>query len=619
MNPTHAISLVLALVLSAPLPLPVRGAGGDDAGRYVWDLPSLFPDDAAWAAERATIERKIGELARLRGTVCRDARHLADALDEIYDLRARASKMAIFGMLVRDVDTQSEVAQSRYDTSAALEIRVEAAVEFVEDEIRAAGADRLAKWLGEEPRLDRHRRRINRIVLEARHAPPGDAQEAVESMARWTRLSSDVFDELHEAKLGWPTVRDSSGSEVVVDQGSFTPLRRSADRGTRDRATSAYLGRLRALEEVFGLLLTRRVEADLAIARHRGFADGIEAIWSLRDGMPAGSARRVIDATRANVATLRRYVELRRRVFGFDRSSFTDLFVNPPGLDRTYTVAEAVELSVAAAAPLGADYQKRLRDYTTRPWMHLAPSPAKSGTYAIFPSAGGMPPYFIMSYNGSYRSARAFAGGLVVLKAFADIPRDRASDTRDDPGIYSNGVIYAGDLMFDDLMASRATDRRERLAALLYDLDLVWSHFFRWAVVSDFEARVQELVARGDTPTGARVSRLYLEVLREYYGPNVLVDDALAAEWMTLSVPFLSYEDQFWPPALAAGCLIVERVRAGDSKVRAFDQLLGRGDLDLTYQLLERIGIDMNSSEPYDAVMRRMNARMDEVERLLGP
>jgi oligoendopeptidase F len=312
--------------------------------------------------------------------------------------------------------------------------------------------------------------------------------------------------------------------------------------------------------------------------------------------MPAGSSRVP--------------VELRRRALGLARADYADMYAEMPGLDRTFAASEAMEAAVASSAGFGAEYQAGLRARMREPWMHFAPGPAKSDIYGIFPPVGGAAPYFVMTYQPSYRRARALAGGLALMKAFADIPRDAAPDTRDDPGIYSNAVIYVGDLLFDDYHAGRASGGRERAAYLLADLDLLWAHYFRWAIVSDFEARVQELVARGEAPSGAGVSRLYLGLLREYYGPGVAVDDAFAGEWMTFPVSFLSYEGQFWPPAMAAACAIVERKLA-------FDRALGRGEVDLSYQIFMGLGVDMASPDPYEAVIRRMNARMDELERLL--
>ena len=116
---------------------------------------------------------------------------------------------------------------------------------------------------------------------------------------------------------------------------------------------------------------------------------------------------------------------------------------------------------------------------------------------------------------------------------------------------------------------------------------------------------------------------MYLDLLRQYYGPadRLAIGENCSAEWMVESVPFVSYEHQFWPPAMAAACLLVEKLQDGDPVARkAMDEALGRGDLDLSYQLLKPVGIDLATAEPYQAAIRRMNFLLDELATLLdGP
>src|SRR4029077_9966324 len=107
----------------------------NNVDHYVWDLSSLYPDRAAWEAERATIESKLKVIGKLRGTLGRDAKSLADGLDQVSDLRARAAKMAVYGELVTSIDTHSEEAQMQYDVGTALESEVESSVAFIRDEI----------------------------------------------------------------------------------------------------------------------------------------------------------------------------------------------------------------------------------------------------------------------------------------------------------------------------------------------------------------------------------------------------------------------------------------------------------------------------------------------------
>ena len=99
-------------------------------------------------------------------------------------------------------------------------------------------------------------------------------------MSRWPQLTGDIFWSFHEADLGWPKIRAADGREISVSLANFySRLRRSENSAERNAANNAFLGRLRGLENVFGLLYTRHIEADYTIARHRKFDDGIEAIW----------------------------------------------------------------------------------------------------------------------------------------------------------------------------------------------------------------------------------------------------------------------------------------------------------------------------------------------------
>ncbi|MGC2768275.1 MAG: hypothetical protein WB607_22425 [Candidatus Acidiferrum sp.] len=50
---------------------------------------------------------------------------------------------------------------------------------------------------------------------------------------------------------------------------------------------------------------------------------------------------------------------------------------------------------------------------------------------------------------------------------------------------------------------------------------------------------------------------------------------------------------------------------------KAVDEIWGRSDYDRTYQMLQQVGIDMATTEPYQALVNRMNRQLDELEHLL--
>ncbi|HKC10741.1 MAG TPA: hypothetical protein VKI41_01650 [Vicinamibacteria bacterium] len=620
LNMTHelrfaAFSTLFLLAVVSPCGLE---SGVDDTERFVWDLSSLYPNEAAWTAERTAILEKVESIGRRNENGTPTAEALADVLDEVSDLRSRAAKMAVYGVLVSSVDTHSVAARRQYDVGAQLEAQVEGAVAFLPTEIQGVPQGRLLKWLNEEPRLARHRARIMRVLREAPHTLPAEQQAIVKTMAEWPRLAGDVFWAIHGSDIGWPTLKKEDGGELSLNIHSYRPL----EGVERSRASDLFLKRLRSLQGVFGLLYARRIEADLTVARLRGFQNGVDALWFLNDGMPEQSHRTMIQVTRDSLPVLRRYVALRGRALGLERMGYADLYTPPGGIRRGFSVGDALNIAEEASAPLGTAYQARLRERLRAKWMHLPAWPQKQGSLEVYPPIGGANPYLIMSYRPGFRSSQYLAGGITLMMAFADVPRDRVPDTRDDPGIYTNAVLHAGCLLHDDYLEARSTDRSEHIAYLIHALDLLWTRYFRWVLVAELDAWVEQRVGAGKTPSGPEISDMYLRLLREYYGQKegvVAEDDIYAAEWMTFPIQFFSYEHQAWPPAMAAAVQIAEGLRAhADAARRAVDEALYRGGSDRSYLMLKEVGIDLASSKPYEEVIHRMTRQLDGLETLLA-
>jgi oligoendopeptidase F len=201
----------------------------------------------------------------------------------------------------------------------------------------------------------------------------------------------------------------------------------------------------------------------------------------------------------------------------------------------------------------------------------------------------------------------------------AEIPRDRVPDTRDDPATYQNCVIYIGEFLFDDYLAAHAQNRQERIAYLVNSLDLMWNQYFRWVLVAELDDRMRQLIKDGRSPNGTEISKIYLGLLRDYVGGEDKVDNVFGTEWITYSIPFESYEYQFWPPAMAAAASIMDGMKTGKIDInKAVTGVFGCGDSDRSYQLFQQLGINLSDPHVYEAVIRRMTSQLNELESLLA-
>ncbi len=163
-------------------------------------------------------------------------------------------------------------------------------------------------------------------------------------------------------------------------------------------------------------------------------------------------------------------------------------------------------------------------------------------------------------------------------------------------------------MLHDDYVRAHTQDVGERITYLIYSLDLLWSRFFRWTLVSDLDAQIEQRIIQGKTPSGKEISEMYLRLLHQYYGDEADVD-SFAEEWMLFPVPFLSYEHQLWVPAIAAACSVMEKLERGDTDARSVTEIYGRGDMDRSYQMLRQLNIKLDTRDPYQSVIRRNESR----------
>ncbi len=590
-----------------------------DINKYVWDLSELYPNDTAWEKDKTAIENEIKRIHSFKETMTRSAKDLADALDAIHKLRSRGARMYIYGALRRNINTKDLDAGQKYETGLKLEAEIEGAIVFLRSRIKAIGRVRFQKWLSQEPRLQRHARRVNRIFFELEYSASDDVQKVLEEMgASFSRNTSDFYNSLISSDLGWQTIQNKDGKSIKVNDSNFFGLMLSDSTQQRNSAGRAYFGRLSHWQNVFGLLYSRRIAHSLDLAKKRNFNDGIDALWYLRDGMPLGSYKTTIASARKNKATLQRFVRLKKKLLKLDKFYYPDVYAPMTSFQKEFNIDESMNVAVKAFEPMGEDYQKILLDRLNRKWIHLARTENKRGMYGVYPAiSGSYASYTIMSFWGNNPSSGRIAGTAALTVAFTSMPKNRFPETRDDPGIYANAMGYVGRILHDEYMIRNAKSKQERLYFTLHNLNLIWNHFFHNAIYLALDDQIQELIKKGETVDGERISKLHLALLREFYGnKDITIEEVYATDWIQNRIGFWTYEGQLWSPAIAVGSLLAEGIQNGDENAKkAMWKVLGRSEMDLTWHLFKEVGIDVSKEKTYEALYRRMNKMMDQAEK----
>ncbi|MDR7335128.1 M3 family oligoendopeptidase [Roseateles asaccharophilus] len=593
-------------------------AAAPDA-RYVWDLSPLFATDAAWDAERQAIQQVLPSLQALRGNFGRDATSLRQALDTLSTWRERYVRVAVYASAMASTDNRDARNQERQSLLRSLGGQWGSALSWVDSEIRQIGEAKLNAWLAAEPGLKKHEKRLRDVQRLAAHQLTPEAEAAVAAFGPVMGAATNARTLLTTVDAEWPTIEVDGKAEKLNDIG-YTRLRAHPDRAVREQVFQRFFGAYGRLENTLGSLLAQRVETGVVNARLRGYPSAVAASLADND-IPESVYRTLVAETNKGLPTLHRYLKLRQRLLGLPDLAYHDLYPDLVKSERRYTPEESGELTVAATAPLGTDYQRRLREALGAKTMHVFPAPGKSsGAYQS--GVYGMTPLVFLNHQGTFDSLSTFAHewghGMHTVLANATQPFETAGY----PLFLAEIASFSNELLLQRHLLDRARTKEERLYLLTEAVERLRGSYFRQTMFAEFELATHDALQRGEPLTGKRMTQLYCGLLRKYHGADqgvMKVDPVVCSEWAFVPHfhrPFYVYQ---YATSMAGAAYFTEQIlHKKPGMPETYLSVLRSGGSVHPVPRLRTAGLDMDSPAPYQALVRHMDRLLDEIEKLLA-
>jgi oligoendopeptidase F len=177
------------------------------------------------------------------------------------------------------------------------------------------------------------------------------------------------------------------------------------------------------------------------------------------------------------------------------------------------------------------------------------------------------------------------------------------------------------EMLLQDMVVREAQSAEEKLFYLGIGLEALRGTFFRQTMFAEFELEINRQVEAGNVLTGAKLTNIYLELLKRYHGHDqgvVTIDDLYGIEWAYIPHFYYDFYVFQYATSIAAATNLAEKIGSGDQGAQqAFIKLLKAGGSDHPYQLMKDAGVDMATPAPYRALVARMDNIMDKMEAIL--
>ena len=611
-----AATAATAISAAAPAAVLAQPAQGGSAGA-AWDLSELYPNDAAWETERRALLKAIPALKAQKGTLGRSAAVMRAALQAQSDINKRTSRLYTYASLKADEDLRVAPNQERKNQAQDVFTALGEATAWTNPEIVALGAARVNAFIASDRGLDKFAFYLRDALRTAPHTLSPNEEELLASASSPLSGPNDIRDQLAASDMPRPTVKLSDGREIRLDDQGYTLSRGAPNRADRKQVFDKFWTSYKSFENSLGTSLAAQVKGDMFRAKARKYSSALEAALD-GSNLPEAVYRSLIAETNRGLPVLHRYFELRRRMLGLSDMGYWDIYPPLVKSDRAYSLAEMRQLTLDAVKPLGPEYSRLFADASAKRWMDPLPRPGKQSGAYMQPGAYDVHPYLLLNlsdkYDGLSTYAHEWGHAMHSLLANAAQPYELASY----PTFTAEVASTAHELLLANMLVERAKTREEKLFYLGQIMENYRGTFFRQSMFAEFQLAINDLANKGEGLSGEKMSALYLDLLKRYHGPKVMLEPVYSAEWAYIQHFYFGFYVWQYATSITAANFFAQKVMQGTAADRdRYLDVLRAGGSDYGYNLLKKGGLDMATAEPYRLIVNSFSKVLDQAEALI--
>lgn len=582
--------------------------------RYTWDLTAIFESDEAWEKELADAGETVSRLSELPGTLSASVDSFKTGLDAVFAASAQMEKLYCYASLRKSGDNGDPKSQEMEARCIGLLTKFQAAVSFVNPEILAMDPEKLAGFMTDE-RMATYRHMIEDVCRARAHTLDAEREKMLAMLSDAAQTPSNVFDMFESVDMTFNPVIGENGEKLPLSHGSFAVFRESRCREVRSDAFAKYFGAFAKFINTLAAMYAGSVKFDCYDADVRGYNSACEAAL-FGDNVPVKLYDNLVEVVHGGLGTMKRYLDLRRKLLGVDELHLYDLYV--PIVDEvefTMSYEEACALVKEALKPLGEEYGKLLDRAFSERWIDVYENKGKT-TGAFSMGVYGAHPYVLLNHTNTLDSVFTLAHELG--HALHSFHSDAAHDyVNHDYSIFVAEVASTvNEVLLTKHLLKTETDPKRRAYILNHFLEGFRTTVFRQTQFAEFERKAHEMHQAGEPLTAESLNQVYHELNALYY-QGVVLDDYTDVEWARIPHFYRAFYVYQYSTGFCSAVTIADRILNGDGAAD-YLKFLSTGGSDYPIEELKIAGVDLTEPGALEAAMHVFAETMDQMEQAMN-
>lgn len=562
---------------------------------YKWDLTKIYKDEKEWQKDFDDVKEEILKVTSYKDSFLSNGKRLYEYLKYDEEVSRKLEKIYYYAHLNYDADTLDEKYKVMKNKVSDLFTKYNELSSFVVPEILKLDEEKLNTFYKDEEKLEDYRFSIENIYRFKNHTLDEEKEKMLSNLSKCLSNPEETYEALTDSDFEYDYITDEKGNKVKFNESNYSLFIKSKDRSVRKKAFEMLHNKYKKYIRTITSTYKGEVENNVVLAKIRNYDSAISASL-FSDNVSIDIYDNLIKVINDNMDVLYDYYDLKKEILSLDRLHMYDTYVEIiDKVDKKYSFDEAKEIVIDALSVLGDKYIKNLNKAFDEKWIDIYHSKGKrSGAY----SSGNFDvnPYVLLNFEGTLNDVSTLAHEL-------GHSMHTYLSCKNNPYQYSSYEIFVAEvastvneLLLANYMLKNSKNKDEKLAIINHILDLYKATLYRQTMFAEFERETHKLREKGEVLTSDLLSNMYYDLVKKYFGPNVLCDDLIRYEWARIPHFYYNFYVYKYATGISAASYIVDGILNNkEGALENYINFLKTGGSMYPLDELKIAGVNLNS------------------------
>lgn len=579
-----------------------------------WDLTPIFKDEKAFLEAYHQLEELLNGFPKADG-FAKDPNALRDRMEEVEQLERKFDLLSVYSNSKKDEDTSDNHMQDLAEQVSKLGVKMGEVTSYLDPTILKESYETIQSYYQVTPDLQKYDPYFKELFRFQDHYLNEESELLLSKVRRMTGYVSETSFLLRDSDLDFGKIH-KDGNEIELTDTNYSILLMDQDRSVRKETFIQMYQVLKQFKNVFANTLAGAVEEANTMRLIRNYSSNLEAALFSEEIDPAVYDQ-LVDTVRSSLPVLYDYFAFKKEVLGYEDFHLYDTAVElVPQFKRTYTFEEAKELVLEVLQVLGDDYLGHVKQAFEERWIDVYPNKGKrSGAY----SGGSYDtnPYMLLNFKGELDDVSTLIHEMGhSMHSYYTI--------HNNPYVTGSYKIFVAEvastvneLLLSHYLYEHSKDSREQMYLLNQRLDLYKATFYRQTMFAEFEEKIYHDAEQGTILTSDYLCATYYQLVKDYFGPSVVIDEEIQYEWERIPHFFYYFYVYKYATGITAATYIVKRIlNKEEHAVEDYIKFLSLGESMSPLESLKVAGVDLTQKEVILSVVEEFQSSLDQFKEL---